>query len=77
MTNLHVQCRLKRGETEQVAWIPKKHAFAGAVVKLKQEDDGWSDGWFVIEANKTCQIESKFIQERSMDWKKMRSVTDI
>ncbi len=48
------QCRLVKrlpaGELVQVSWIPEPHAALGRVVKLRDEDGSWDDGWVVKEA---------------------------
>lgn len=80
-SELHVQCELrksiKNGEQIQVAWIPKNHARLGHIVKLKEDDDSWDDGWKVTEVSQNNVLASKLIQERSMGYKKMRQRTDI
>lgn len=48
------QCRLVKrtatGEIVQVSWLPEPHAAAGRVVKLREDDGSWDDGWVVTEA---------------------------
>lgn len=48
------QCRLVKrtatGELQQVSWIPDRYAVAGKVVKLREEDGTWDDGWVVRSA---------------------------
>lgn len=41
------QCRLRRQNSEQVCFLPQTFAVAGRVVRLKQPDDSWQDGWAV------------------------------
>src|SRR5262245_21037023 len=45
------QCRLVKrtatGECEQVSWIPEPYASVGRVVKLRDDDGAWDDGWVV------------------------------
>ena len=48
------QCRLvrpiPRGEHVVVSWIPDRFAERDRVVKLKDDNGDWSDGWRVAEA---------------------------
>ena len=48
------QCRLiKRtlvGQLIQLSWIPEPHATVGKMVRLREEDGSWNDGWLVSEA---------------------------
>lgn len=41
------QCRIRRRNSEQVCYLPQKFAIAGGVVRLKQGDGAWQDGWRV------------------------------
>ena len=40
------QCRLLRGYTYLVTWIPEKYAVLGRALRIK-DDDRWADGWIV------------------------------
>jgi hypothetical protein len=73
----HTQCQLQKGTANQVSWIPTKFAVPGQVVKLKNEDGSWDDGWVVESIAMQQSMPSKWVQERSMDFKKMRSMTDV
>jgi hypothetical protein len=48
------QCTLRRviptGHVTQVSYIPEKFAVVGRILKLKNDDDTWTDGWKVIAA---------------------------
>lgn len=48
---LYRQCRLvkkiREGESLQVSYIPAEFAKEGRVVKLREDDGGWDDGWVV------------------------------
>lgn len=45
------QCRLQKGNTVQMSWIPEPYCVKGKVLKLREEDGTWSDGWLVVEAH--------------------------
>lgn len=49
------QCRLvkkiKDGRAITVSWIPEPYCVADKVLKLKNEDDTWDDGWVVESAS--------------------------
>jgi hypothetical protein len=66
----HKQCKLQKGITFQMSWIPEKFAKVGKFVKLKDDD-----GWEVVEVYAT--MDSKKVQERSIDYRNQRKVSDI
>ena len=48
---LYRQCRLVKkirgGETIQTSYIPAEFAREGRVVKLREDNGGWDDGWVI------------------------------
>jgi hypothetical protein len=48
------QCRLvkrvENGEFVLVSWLPEPHAATGRMVKLRNDDGSWNDGWEVVGA---------------------------
>lgn len=46
------QCKLKRGNTSQTAWIPAKFATVGATLCIR-ENGRWQDGYVVAEKYQT------------------------
>ena len=44
----YTQCRLRRGQTEQIAWIPSEFAKKSQFLRIKGED-----GWRVIGVGAT------------------------
>ena len=44
----YTQCRLRRGRTEQIAWIPSEFAKKNQFLRIKSED-----GWHVIGVGAT------------------------
>jgi hypothetical protein len=66
----HIQCRLKKGDSFQVTWIPEKYAKKGKYIKLKEDN-----GWQVVEIY--SKKDSKEVQKRSVDYKHQREVSDI
>lgn len=57
MTTYYKQCHLEKKTKEsissQVAWIPEKFAKAGNVIKIKNDDNTWVDGWVVKSFGET------------------------
>ena len=53
-TVFYRQCRLvkttPKGECVQVSWIPEPYAATGRVLKLRDRDGVWDDGWRVLGA---------------------------
>lgn len=72
----HTQCRLRRRDAVQVAWIPSRYAVPDSYVRLRQPDHTWSDGW-QVETVAQVHLDSAWVAERSRDHKHMRSMTDI
>ena len=70
MKKYHCQCKLKKGDTYQVSWIPEKYAKVGKYLKLKDDD-----GWEVIEVG--TKKNSKEVQKRSVDYRHQRKASDI
>ena len=56
--------------TEGYSWLPEKFAKVGKYVKLKDDD-----GWKVVEVFSI--MDSKKVQERSIDYRNQRKVSDI
>ena len=54
MDELYIQCTLDRkirhGGQMTVTWLPQEFAKLGTVVSLKDDIDGWTDGWKVTRA---------------------------
>lgn len=50
------QCKLKKENTFQVAFIPSKFAKVNKMLKIK-ENDIWTDGWKVFEVYSTIVAE--------------------
>lgn len=70
----HKQCILRNGNTTTVSWIPEEFAHIGKYVKLK--DNGvWVDGW-KVEAVGT-RLATQFVENRSQDYSKFKTNTDI
>jgi hypothetical protein len=48
---LYTQCRLVKkirgGETIQTSYIPTEFAKVGRVVKVREDDGSWDDGWVI------------------------------
>ena len=53
MKNTYTQCRLEKhdgngGTFVLMSFIPSKFAIAGRIVKIKDCNDEWEDGWQVV-----------------------------
>jgi hypothetical protein len=72
----HVQCKLRKGRSEMVAWIPKTVAIVDRVVDLDDPTEGEATGWTVVEVG-SYALPSKEVAERARDHKSQRSVSDI
>lgn len=71
---LMTQCLLEKDTYFHTAWIPIKFAIKGKYIKIKY-NNLWDDGWKVLECYST--MDSKYVQERSEDYKNQRKQSDI
>lgn len=57
------QCKVTRkhdgSETSTVSWIPEKFAILNKVLKLKDKDEKWTDGWIVESVGSSILEESQ------------------
>lgn len=74
------QCRLYRktgaGEMQQMSWIPSKFAVEGKILKLKDADGVWEDGWRVRSVGPHEKTEQE-ANEGTQLHKRQRRASDI
>lgn len=75
MSSTHTQCKLQRGESHYMAWLPTKFAKKGKYVKIKKNGLNFEDGWLIVEAYST--LDSEYIARRSRDHLHQREASDI
>jgi hypothetical protein len=70
------QCQLTKDNKKRVAWIPSKFALVGKVIKIKDDNGEWNDGWIVERAssNEVCE---DYLVEHERDYKHQREASDI
>jgi hypothetical protein len=55
------QCHLVKktatGQFEQTSYIPEPYCEVGRVVKLRDDNDVWDDGWVVVTAGENRQLD--------------------
>lgn len=73
------QCRLRKktpdGYMETTSWIPEPFCKVGKVLKLKNDDGEWVDGWVVDMASDPKPAE--WVEAHERDFKKNRKYSDI
>jgi len=72
------QCLLRRKtETghETTSWIPESFCIVNKVLKLKNDDGKWTNGWIVIQAGEPKP--EKWVIARERDFKNHRKYSDI
>ena len=78
--NYYKQCILSKptpkGKLMEVAWIPVEFAKKGKILKLKQEDGEWTDGWIVEDVGSTLNP-IEVIETVQKSAKDHRKTTDI
>ena len=76
----HYQCSLERvdgaNKVFTTSWLPEKFAKCGKYLELQNQKGEWINGWKVTGVSGSG-LDSKFVQERTQDWKNMRKMTDI
>jgi hypothetical protein len=74
------QCNMTKetenGVSNTVSWIPEEYAKVGRILKLKNDDDVWVDGWKVVSASSGRRSYEE-CNERSQDYKRTRKASDI
>ena len=77
-TVLYRQCRLEKkipqGVSVQTSWIPAEFARAGKVVKLRDADGHWDDGWVVAHVG--AEMAEDDLDERRNLQRKYRCTKD-
>jgi hypothetical protein len=67
------QCILKRGNTVTTSWIPERFAEAGKVLKLKDDNGEWENGWHVQSVH--ARLEESRLPDSYLDFKRHRKKT--
>jgi hypothetical protein len=73
--SFHVQCRMKRKNANQTSYIPEQFARVGNIVKLKDQNGVWEDGWVIFQCGP--RVLSAVVNERGQDYKRTRKASDI
>ena len=69
------QCKLQRGSSAMITWIPEKFSKKGKFLKIKNEGT-WEDGWQVVERYEHRRS-SEEISDTERDYLTQRSMSDI
>lgn len=74
------QCELARpselGRELMTSWIPEKIAKVGNVVRLKDEDGEWTEGWEVLVAY-DVRMAYSYLKKRDRDHVNQRKASDV
>ena len=78
---LFVQCELTRKHEDRnvfiTIWIPERYAIKDKILKLKNEDKEWVDGWKVLHVYNGIKKTEKEANIDAEAWKHQREVSDI
>jgi hypothetical protein len=66
------QCKFKKGNTAQYAWIEERGAKVGNEVELKSSND---EKWLVVEVG--GRLSEEYVRELERDYKNQRKASDI
>jgi hypothetical protein len=77
-----VQCELHRNEESGatvvlVTWLPERFAVINKILKLKEDDGSWTNGWCVMSVANSSKMKSSILNDRSQDYKRTRKASDI
>lgn len=72
---MYVQCKLRKENAVDVAWIEDKKIEVGKIVEIKRPDGTFDPGWH-IEATYGRVDKEQMLVARDV-WKDHRKVTDI
>jgi hypothetical protein len=76
----YTQCLLikhifNNGIFRTIAWIPSKYAKPYKILKLKDDNNKWQEGWEVVECY--SEHDKKFVEYHERDFAKQRDASDI
>jgi hypothetical protein len=69
----YTQCTLRKDNSYQTAFIPTKFATMNKVLKIKDENGNWEDGWVVIGKGST--VDEKHLPDSHAEIKAHRKAT--
>ena len=69
-SNSYTQCRLRRGRTEQIAWIPSEFADKNRFLEIRGET-----GWRVIGVGATMPAD--YVKGHERDYLSQRKASDV
>ncbi len=72
MSLMYRQCKFKKGDTYQTAWIEERGAKVGSLVELKSDNH---EKWEVVFVGGRQTAE--MVQELASDYKSQRKASDI
>jgi hypothetical protein len=79
-TTYYRQCKLQKkisdGIKETTSYIPEPYCVQGKVLKLRDDNGVWEDGWKVIFASEHRHTEEE-TNKNAHQWTKHRQATDI
>jgi hypothetical protein len=73
----YIQCALMRENSHHMAWIPEKFAIIDKFIKIKNDDDTWTDGWKVVGVGDKVVKTASEANAQSQLYKKTRKASDI
>lgn len=62
--------KIPQGMQTMVSFIPKKFSKVGDVVKLKDENGTWTDGWVVRSAGEPTELPEKSVRQMIREHRK-------
>lgn len=68
------QCNLQKGNMHQTSWIPEQYAVTNKVLKLRDPDGVWEDGW-VVKRVSSNRVEDTSITDSHKEIKAHRNAT--
>lgn len=69
------QCLLRKEDRVLTTWIPDSFASVGKLLKLKNDNGEWDDGWKVVETYN--RVSEKEVIDNSRDFMRQRKASDI
>jgi hypothetical protein len=70
-----LQKRLANSRVEMTTFLPREFAVVGSVVKLRQDDDSWEDGWHVMHAGQL--LPAAAVESDEMLYRRARKNSDM
>jgi hypothetical protein len=73
----YIQCYLVKDKVRKISFIMEKLAKRNMVIRLKESDGTWTEGWVVKEVYPHSRMDADKLTEISAQYRNTRDASDI